>query len=182
MTKSDEGRTFAYGINDCLHGAWALNGSTWTCQLCGCMVASGNDEQSAKLVLTNEQLAEWAKTFDAHTVVRNWLDRHPRDPQSAHWSSWAASNFLADPEIAQHLAQVRPQPTTRRDSSQPSELDEFFSELFDRTDEIQGSPLTLGPNSEVWVFTEGQVKAWLQDAIEAWRIDDYVTSDAEDES
>lgn len=59
-------------------------------------------------VPTNDELAERAKDLDAHTVVRNWLERHTR-PQR-HNASWtrdelddAADNFLADPEIAVHL-------------------------------------------------------------------------------
>jgi hypothetical protein len=60
------------------------------------------------VVPSNEELAEQAKSLDAFTVVRNWLDRHAGFPFGPfgtrdEWLTWAAQNFLADPEIRQHL-------------------------------------------------------------------------------
>jgi hypothetical protein len=63
-------------------------------------------------VPTNADLAVHAEEGTAYDVVRAWLERHVPDrfdnsrEDKRVWLDWAAQNFLADPEIRQHLAVV----------------------------------------------------------------------------
>jgi hypothetical protein len=102
------------------HEQWQLrtapDGSTY-CAACGNPTGPPPGDlapRSGTGVPTNAELAERARALDAHTVVREWLNRHVGHPPVGgfdsrdDWLDWAASNFLADPEIAQHLT---PTPT-----------------------------------------------------------------------
>jgi hypothetical protein len=61
-------------------------------------------------------------------------------------------------------------------ASNSSDLDEFVTELRDRIDECEGSLLHLD-GTTVWVHTPKQIDAWIGDAVEAWRGNNYQTLD-----
>jgi hypothetical protein len=60
-------------------------------------------------MISDEDEAERAEGKTAYDVVRAWLERHVPDrfdnsrEDKRVWLDWAAQNFLADPEIRQHL-------------------------------------------------------------------------------